>query len=372
MIATTVFTKQRRRLTERWKLEGGLPRVSGQRVDHAFVRAKAGPRPDLRLTWRKEHYVLLPEGEIGPVATADTDYSGLMVVYDWETKQIVWRSNWGDRVLTPSGFCFADGALYLNDLEGANIFLVDVDREPGRLLKRISHPYLNDLHSLERTRRGLLVSCSGNDALVELDLDGNLLWEWWAAEHGYRDTPSGQQRESGRGLEHRDRYYHTMYQSTHVNTAAMRDDTERRVLALLFHQGQLIQIDRDLSEERQDAQVLLEGLARPHTLEKLDDGWLCCNTLGKELLLLDADLRIAERIPYDGGWIQDATRLSNGHLLLNDVDGSRLVEIAGPPYEIVAVVPYDPNWRMAEIAEVPERHRPAFRRAGNVPSAPDD
>jgi hypothetical protein len=363
LVAATIFTAQKDRIVQRWKLEGGVPRVPGQKLDSPTLNADPGTLADIPLTWRKEDFILLPEGVIAPVTVDSAPYTGIMVVYDWDSKDVVWKSGWGNQLLMPAGYCFADGVIYLNDLEGASIFVVDVGGEPGRLLKRISHPYLNDLHSLVRTQRGLLVTCSGNDAIFELDLDGNLLWEWWAAEHGYTLSPSGKKRTSGRGLEHRDQYYHTRYHTTHVNTAVMRDQSERYVLALLFHQGQLIQIDRSLPESEQHAEVLLEGLARPHTLEKFEGGWLSCNSLAKELLVLDRDLKIADRIPYDGGWIQSCTRLSNGHILLNDVDMSRISEFAGaPPFEIVGTTPYDANWRMAELVEVPKAHEASFNR----------
>ena len=366
LVAATIFTAQKDRIVQRWRLEGGVPRVPGQKVDNPMVNAEPGTLPDIPLTWRKEDFIRLPDGVIGPMTTAKAEYTGMMVVYDWVSKEVIWKSDWGNKVLMPAGYCFADGVIYLNDLEGASVFVVDVEPEPGRLLKRISHPYLNDLHSLKRTRRGLLITCSGNDAILELDLDGNILWEWWATEHGYSLSPSGKERASGRGQEHRDQYYHTRYHATHVNTAVVRDESERYVLALLFHQGQLIQIDRSLPETEQHAEVILDGLARPHTLEKFAAGWLCCNSLAKELLILDDNLKIAEHIPYNGGWIQACTRLSSGHIVLNDVDMSCLVEFAGAPFEMIGTTAYDANWRMAELVEVPKHHEASFLRATNA------
>jgi hypothetical protein len=366
LVAATIFTTQKDRIVQRWKLEGGIPRVPGQKVENPEVTGEPGAMPDIPLTWRKEDFILLPDGLIAPVTTAPALYTGMMVVYDWDSKQVIWKSDWGNKLLMPAGYCFADGVIYMNDLEGASIFMIDVEHEPGRLLKRISHPYLNDLHSLVRTRRGVLVTCSGNDAIFELDLNGNLLWEWWATEHGYTVSPSGKGRVSGRGQEHRDQYYHTRYHATHVNTAVMRDQSERYVLALLFHQGQLIQIDRSLPEAEQHAEVLLEGLARPHTLEKFEGGWLSCNSLAKELLILDDHLRIATRIPYEGEWIQSCTRLSNGHILLNDVNLSRVAEFAGAPFEVIGMTPYDANWRMGELVEVPKNHEASFTRPSHA------
>lgn len=361
LLAASVYTTNQQKLVQRWKLEGGLPAVPGQKVDTPMV---TGSTPaEIPLTWRKEDMRIPAEGELGPTIVGTPDYTGTYVVYDWDSKQMVWQSDWGNMLVTPAGYCFADGVLYVNDLEAGNIFVVSLEDETGRLLKRISHPYLNDIHSLERTKRGLLVTSSGTDVIVELDLDGKLLWEWWAPDYGYDQTPYGKTRPSARGQEHRDIYYHTRYQTTHLNCANVQDpDEERFILCTLFHQGQLIRIDRSKPEGQQKGEVILEGLARPHSLEKFPGGWIFCNSLSKELVLLDDDLRRTESIPYDGGWIQDCTRLPNGHIVLNDVDNHVLVELAGPKWDIVQKTSYNDNWRMGELVVVPAEHEAAFSK----------
>jgi hypothetical protein len=344
----------------RWKLEGGLPAVPGQKVDSLTQTAPV----EVPLFWKKDDLRILPNEDLGPTIIGPADFAGTFVVYDWDSREIVWQAHWGNMLVTPAGYCFSDGHMYLNDLEAGNIFVVDLQNEPGKLLKRISHPYMNDIHSLERTKRGLLVTASGTDTILEVDLDGNLLWEWWAAEHGYDATPSGKTRKAERGKEHRDTYYHTRFQTTHLNCANIQDpERERFVLCTLFHQGQLIRIDRSLPPAEQHAQVILEGLARPHSIEKTPEGWIFCNSLSKEMVLLDDDLKVTDKIPYDGGWIQDCTRLPNGHILLNDVDKHVLVEFGGPPWEILNTTPYDQNWRMGELTVVPAAHESAFRGA---------
>src|SRR5438034_1212243 len=142
LVAANVYTTQIEKLVARWKLEGGLPRVPGQKVNTPLTSGAQGTLPEVPVHWRKENYRILKQGELGPACTGDTQYAGTFVVYDWDTREIIWQSNWGGVVVTPAGFCFADGVMYLNDVEGANIFVVDVDRQPGRLIRRISHPYL--------------------------------------------------------------------------------------------------------------------------------------------------------------------------------------------------------------------------------------
>jgi hypothetical protein len=363
LLAASVYTTKSEKLRARWKLESGFPPVPGQKI---YTPAVTGPATTTSpLTWAKDDYTFLDPDQLGPSLHPDENYAGAFVVYDWEQHSIVWQADWGNYLGNPAGVCFADGILYVSDFEASNIFAVGLESEPGKLLRRISHPYFNDLHSLERTKRGLLSASCGTDAVIEVDLNGNLLWEWWAAEHGYTMTPSGESRQSGRGGEHRDRYYHTKYQSTHVNCATIRDrDEERYVLCLLFHQGLLLQIDRKLPSEQQAGEIILEGLARPHALEKIPGGWILANTLAKELILLDDDLERKGSVEYDGGWIQDCTRLPNGNLLLNDVDNHVLVEFSGPQWKIIHKVEYPAEWRMGELVVVPEEHEASFLAAG--------
>ncbi|HEX5235070.1 MAG TPA: hypothetical protein VFW25_07050 [Silvibacterium sp.] len=364
LLAASVYTTQNERLRARWKLEGGLPPVPGQKVTTSLTSG-AAQQPTVPLTWLKEEYRFCAPEDLGPTMVGESDYSGIFVAYDWDRRAIVWQSDWGNLLGNPAGYCFADGVIYMNDFEAGNIFRIQVEPTPGKLLQRISHPYFNDLHSLERTKRGLLAACSGTDLVVEVDLTGKILWEWWAAEHGYTVTPSGETRPIGRGNEHRNRYYHTRYQATHVNCATVRDPgSERFILCLLFHQGVLIEIDRSLGPEEQSGKVILEGLARPHSLEKIPGGgWIFCNSLSKELVLLDDDLKITGNIPYDGGWIQDCTRLPNGNIVLNDVDNTVLIEFAPPDWKIVSRTEYCGTWRMGELVVVPPEHEHAFLQA---------
>jgi hypothetical protein len=374
LVAANVFTTHMRTLAERWKLERWAMGEAGEsaaqsvidRRDQAsgeipvkgrqLITALTRPAVDdalHSLTWAKQDFRIPDDGELGPSCLSDVSFAGLMVVLDWDQQRIVWRSDWRGAVVTPAGHCYADDVMYLNDLEAAHIFVVDMCDQPGRLLRRISHPYLNDLHSIRRTRHGLLVTCSGVDLVMELGLDGHARYEWWAAEHGYVTTPSGHHRLAGRNQEHRSQYYHTRYQTTHVNDATFTDASERYLLALLFHQGQLVRIDRAQPADRQEAEVLIDGVPHPHSLQRTPTGWLLCSSSARQVLLLDERFQIRERIAYSGGWLQDCRWLSGQRLLLNDVDNHRLVELSGPRWTPSAVLPYDPGWRMGELAVLP-------------------
>jgi len=342
-VAATVFTTKLSRLYQRWKIEGLVQRVQP-------------------LLWKKPDFEIRETDETGLSLSGNVDYAGLMLVYDWRTGLMVWQSSW-DFMVVPAGFCFTKSSVFINDSEGCSIF--EIDLLGGTLTdpRRISHRYFNDLHSVYRSKQGLLVASSGNDLVLEVDLSGRLLYEWWAGEHGYSSTPAGVERVPGRGIEHRTQSYHTKYHATHVNSAAYRDGEERSILALLFQQGALIEIDRQAKQGKESIRTVLDGLVYPHGLERTSDGWLISNTLGKELVILDRQLNVKERIHYSGGWIQDSTRLSNGNILLVDVDQHRIVELATPDWAVVKVLEYDPDWRMAEINEVPPAFTGAFLSA---------
>ena len=62
----------------------------------------------------------------------------------------------------------------------------------------VSSPLFNALHSISRTRRGYLVASTGLDLLLEFNRNGEILWSWWATDHGFDLTPTGRPRRGWR------------------------------------------------------------------------------------------------------------------------------------------------------------------------------
>src|SRR5437870_4710206 len=81
-----------------------------------------------------------------------------------------------------------DGRFLISDVN--RVMLVDSD---ARILREYTHPFFSFLHSIsfdEDTQRFLVVS-PGYDCLIEMDLQGNVCWEWFAWEHGFNPTLDG-------------------------------------------------------------------------------------------------------------------------------------------------------------------------------------
>ena len=356
-IAASVVSTRLDLLRRRWRIEAGYPPVPGARIDpgrRVSTTLNVGSvetPPDLPLTWRKDDYVTRSAGDVRSNLVDTREFRGTFVIYDLAAQAIVWRESWGESLATPMGFTFADGLLYVADGESACVLVVDVQAKPTRVVRRISNPAFNDVHSVVRTSRGLLVTCTGSDGIVEVDLEGNTLWEWWAAEHGFATGPCGDVRESGRGRDHRGMHYHTRLQATHLNSAVFADPDERYVLTTLFHQGLLVRIDRRAPDRAPE--ILLDGLARPHAIRRIPGGWSLANSWAKEVLLLDERFQVVNRCVLDGGWVQDCLRLSDGTFLIDDVDEHRLTHAAGPPLRTLGVTQYKNLWRVFGCEEVP-------------------
>lgn len=345
-IAVSVVSAHLAETHERWKLEsfaedgGSLPVV----VDERF--AEQVRRQLTTLTWEKEGYRLPDPGSLGPTFGDLSSFGGLMYLIELETGREVWRSDWEPYIATPSGFCLDGHRMYVADLEGSHIFEIDLEVDPGRVLRRLSHPALNDIHYVTRTSRGLLVASTGTDMVIELDWEGNSLYEWWAGDHGFTTTRVGHERRPEKAVDHRDRYYHTRYQTTHLNAARYRDAEERFLLVLLWQQGSLVEIDTALPAGEQHPRVVLDGLHHPHSIRpQPGGGWLVVNSQGEELVLLDPDLRVVRRIPGVPGWIQDAVGVGPDRWLVADVNRFRLLLQDDSGQEIDSI-PFNPNWRV--------------------------
>ncbi|MEO7019701.1 MAG: hypothetical protein ABI234_06085 [Ktedonobacteraceae bacterium] len=213
----------------------------------------------------------------------------------------------------------------------------------------VSLSSFNVLHSLARTHRGYLVASSGVDVLAEFDEQGQLLWDWWAVEHGFELTPTGELRALEKDADHRGVKYGTLEQTTHVNSAAELPDGH--ILATLFHQGMVIVIDRASGAW----QRVLAGLDHPHAVRVLDaQHFTVADTGHGRALMVSLENergRVLLEIQAETDWVQDA-QYSERHDCWFLVDGknSRVLRYSGVSGDRpLAPFQFDPEWRLYEL-----------------------
>ncbi|HEY4035046.1 MAG TPA: hypothetical protein VGL94_13885 [Ktedonobacteraceae bacterium] len=246
----------------------------------------------------------------------------------------------------PAGMALSDGGVMV-----ASIF--DVHKVSSNLStieqNTVSLPMFNMLHSLSRSQRGYLVASTGLDAILEFTQEGEMLWSWWATDHGFGQTPTGEPRIVDKEADHRGITYGTLAQTTHVNSAAELPDGT--VLATLFHQGMVIAIDR----ESGDWQPVLEGLHHPHSVRVLNEDYITIADTGHGRALLvrlrDRKGTIETQVSVDTNWLQDCCYdYKHDRWFLVDGKNSRVDLRTGTAGE-KTLVRFDLNseWRLYEV-----------------------
>lgn len=244
-----------------------------------------------------------------------------------------------------AGMVDSENGVFVTTFSGVH----EINPETGAVQQDIvSLPLFNALHSISRSRQGYLVASTGVDLLVEFNRQGEVLWTWWATDHGFDLTPTGQRRELDKMADQRVQKYGTLKQTTHVNSVAELPDG--RVLATLFHQGTVIAIDRESGKW----QTLLEGSDHPHAVRVLDEQhFTIADTVhGKALLVNLKGQKASIETEVDAGtdWLQDC-RYDARHNCWVLVDGknSRIELREGlSGARTLAQFDLDPEWRLYE------------------------
>ena len=248
----------------------------------------------------------------------------------------------------------------------SSVLLLDAE---ARVLRRFTHPFFAFLHSLsfDRINERFLVVSSGYDCLVEMDLEGRVLWEWFAWEHGYNPSLDGTYLCRTAALAERYRAegkrsvfvdssklgelgLMTSQRSNHPNSACYHPTDPNRVLATLGHSGEVIDIDRRSAAAR----TVVSGLeAMPHAIQPCGEGWIITNTLRGEFWLLDRGFNLQTRVvtrnlpgkPKEMSaheWLQAAYPLPNGKFIAADANrGLIVVDLRTREYR---VFPVDASW----------------------------
>lgn len=264
------------------------------------------------------------------------------------------------RGLAPIG----DGRFLLSDV--SRVMLIDSD---ANIIQIYTHPYFAFLHSVsyDSESQHFLVVSSGYDCLIEMDLQGNVCWEWFTWEHGFNPTSEGVYlcRTSAQAdefasqgkealfvdpLKYKAYGLMTSQRSNHPNSGCYHPSDRNVVLATMGHSGEVIEIDKRTGEW----QVVVSGLEMmPHGIQPYNNGWMVTNTLMGEFWILNRNFEIVDKIVTrnlrgksaeigENEWLQAVYPVSDGCFLGLDANrGLIFINLQAKQYYIY---PVDESW----------------------------
>jgi len=272
---------------------------------------------------------------------------GKLAIIDWDTKEIIKEKN----INTPAGFDIGNNEIYIAD-SGNGISILDFNLKTK---KKIKNEYLNDLHSINIINNNYIILAStGLDCILILDKKGSLCWSWFATENGYDIDPKGRKRVIDKEKDHRKIQYPTLQQTTHLNSAFYLGKTKyfkNTIYCSLFHQGEILAIDKETSKIKR----ILKGLKHPHSIYYNNKKLIISDTENRSVILSNKDLTKIRRVRLKMvGWIQDATLLKNGNLLVSDSDNNQIIEFDIKKKKIIKRVVFNREWRIYQAKEFRE------------------
>lgn len=194
----------------------------------------------------------------------------------------------------------------------------------GRIIRALGNNLFNDIHTLNPTFVGnLLVTSTGVDGILEINIHNSqeTIWDWLATEHGYNLNPSQKIRVIDRSLNYQEIGTSTPEHTTHVNSSLCW--TDKKILALLFHQGELVEIDIATKKTR----VLLAGMRSPHHLRRRQGGWIISDSRNNRVLFLDESFQVEQILTNNYDWVQDCVQLNNKSYIIGDSNNNRLIRV---------------------------------------------
>lgn len=183
----------------------------------------------------------------------------------------------------------------------------------GQIDLEIRNPLFSQLRSLRRTRDGLLITSSGIDAILEVSLQGDVIWSWWATESGYATAYGGGVRHIDKSMDHRLKCYSGKLQTTHLNSAITDPYDSNKVLTILFYQGAVARIDKTTLA----IDIVITGLSGAHHIRPHSRGYMLSNSRKGEVLIYDRSFKLIDRIQgthplFPVKWVQDAFEMPGG------------------------------------------------------------
>lgn len=188
----------------------------------------------------------------------------------------------------------------------------------GEVVRRLDNKFFNSIHSIKPSPRGIYVVCTSVDTIVEIDPQdpSENIWEWIAPENGLDTSPRGEHVVIDRKINYqKSGAIGSSHQATHVNGVQHVDDNH--VLATLFHQDQLILIDKTTLKY----EVVFDNLVNPHGIHRTKKGYLVSDTRGNRVIRLDNEYKVVEIIEEDFNWVQEAIEVEEFVVVANDNNG---------------------------------------------------
>ncbi len=170
-------------------------------------------------------------------------------------------------LVMPMGLCFDDKNDQLLVGSAFGIFTI----KDGCIKTILHHKLFSQVHGISKGKEGFFASCTNTDSIVHFNISENdevqELWRWVAPDNGYEFDTRGNKRtiypnkdysqidEGG-----------TRTHTTHVNSVLEYSD--QAVLATLFHQDELVMIDKINGSTR----VILGNMTNLHHIKGTPDG----------------------------------------------------------------------------------------------------
>lgn len=192
----------------------------------------------------------------------------------------------------------------------------------GEVAGTLNNPLFNDIHDIFLASDNNLWVCStGIDALIKINPKKPeiILDSWFATENGYNLSPHGGKRIIRREINHQGIDYHTLDHTTHINS--MTEKGSGKILATLFHQGELVEIDLNTGNTK----CLISGMKNPHAIRKTSFGYSVSDTGSGKIIFLNKNLKKCSGISINSNWIQDAIELPNNKFLVADNKNGKII-----------------------------------------------
>ncbi len=317
--------------------------------------------------WRQSWHGMPRRAQVGsdPAADVSEANEGILAAIDFDSGKVLHSVT----LNTPAGFAVGGDCIYVASMYANRI--LQLRRDFG-VADSFATRLMNDLHGVVAVGNGLLVASSGTDSIIEIDYSGAQKWSWLATEHGYRDSPSGHRVRVRRDHDYRSSQISTIAQATHCNSVfPCRLDGREVVLVTLFHQGQLISVEKESGR----SSVLVRGMRNPHSIRKANGGWIVSDSRSNAVIMLSEDFWIDAIIESDFNWVQDAIALDDG-ILIADANNSRIVLWDLKGGRISHQVSYPEEWKIYQVEVAPARWEEAVQSSAEAfshvePRSPD-